>query len=199
MSALGPGPAPAASPVEPPPTPLQKSLAPAYHSKIGLSLGGGTTSGIGIGIRKHFASRWGISSLALPVLGQERGFATLGVQGMYSFLRTRVVRLYALFGAQTMYFYNRYDQANASPPLPQPGTGAPAFIPEARKTMTDPRFLSSVGPGLGVELHFSERFSWSLDLPVATIIDSDKDNVSGKWQHNAVVLPIPNSSITLYY
>lgn len=198
MSSPGPAPAPAAGSVEPPPASLQRTSTPPYHSKLGLSLGGGATSGIGIGVRKHFASRWGIASLALPALGQKEGFAAVGVQGMYTFLRTPVVRLYALVGAQTMYFYDRYERAGSSAPIPSPD-GSPSFIPGAKKTLTDHRFSTSFGPGLGLELHFSKRFSWSLDLPVATIVRSDQDSSAGTWNHSVVVLPIPNSSITLYY
>lgn len=150
----------------------------SLESRLGLTLGGGVTGGIGIGVRKHFENRWGFHASGIPLLGKTDAFAALGLQGMYSFYRGRIARMYGLFGVQGMYRFEGNTYGNTR----------------------NNRLHTSFGPGIGLELHFNKRFSWALELPVvgiATFESGSGSNApsSSKFQ----VLPIPNTALTLYY
>lgn len=154
-----------------------KSKGP-LASTLGLTLGGGVTGGIGIGVRKHFPNRWGFHATGIPLFGKDDSFTALGLQGMYSFYRGRVARMYGLFGVQGMYRF----EANSYP------------------NDTNNRVHTSFGPGIGLELHFNKRVSWALELPVAgiaTFESGSRPNApsNSKFQ----ILPIPNTALTLYY
>lgn len=168
-----------------PPPPAQvttNSTAPktkgTFESRFGLTLGGGTTGGIGIGVRKHFENRWGFHASGIPLWGKHDAFAALGLQGMYSFYRGRIARMYGLFGVQGMYRFelNTYGETRNN------------------------RFHTSFGPGIGLELHFNKRFSWALELPVVGIASHESGSGPNAPSHSKFqVLPIPNTALTFYY
>lgn len=154
-----------------------------YASPIGFTLGGGVTGGIGIGVRKHFENRWGFHATGIPVLGRDSVFGALGIQGMYSFYRGRVARMYGLAGIQGIYTSDSY----------------PNSYPNGGSRTTNRTLHSTIGAGIGLEIHFNHRISWSLELPVAAIISSSL-KASGRGSESSFqVLPIPNSALTLYY
>lgn len=175
----------------------QKSKAP-YESRYGLTLSAGSTTGIGIGVRKHFKNRFGFHVSALPILGADDGYIFAGGQGMYSFLRRRVVRLYGLLGTQLIYNYSttRSTQMVPSGPL-QPGSNGPSFVAGPTTTSVARDYFVTVGAGLGLELHFTKRFSWALELPITALINHERSSYERRTE--VTVIPIPNTAITLYY
>lgn len=179
----------------------QKPVYP-YESRYGLSLSAGSTSGLGIGIRKHFPNRWGFNVAAVPFIGKNSGFASLGAQVTYSFFRARIARLYVFAGVHGIYHYENTTQRTMVPAPPEPTQVGPAkqkFIPGPEIRHTDRSIGTNFGPGLGVELHFSKRFSWALELPLAIMIEAEKNSHTRQTNTQTRVLPIPNTSITLYY
>lgn len=149
-------------------------------SSLGFTLGGGITSGIGIGVRKHFDNRWGFHATGIPLLGKHQQFVALGVQGMYSFYRGRIARLYGLFGVQGIYSTEGYPEG-----------------PRQRMKYYEKLLHTSFGPGIGLELHFNQRISWALELPIAGVVT--RDLKPQKTDSGFQVLPVPNSAITIYY
>lgn len=161
------------------------SAPPSLPSPLGVSLGGGSTSGIGLGVRKHFGNRWGFHATGIPVIGELRVFAALGVQGMYSFYRGRIARMYGLLGVQGIYSSESHRE-----------------YPSKKSSFDKRVFHTSFGPGVGLELHFNKRISWALELPVAAIISSDLRSRSRSKEvsdSGFQILPIPNSALTIYY
>lgn len=176
---------PVSAPASPRPTQVTtKQSNRPLESSLGLTLGGGLTGGIGIGVRRHLDSRWGFHATGIPVLGDRRKFVALGIQGMYTFYRGRVARMYSLFGVQGIY--------NSEKEYRPAGTSGPKYLTQV--------FHTSFGPGVGVEIHFNDRISWALELPVTIMISSDLRDVPGAHLESGIKFrPIPSSALTLYY
>lgn len=169
-----------------------------YESRYGLTLSAGSTSGIGIGVRKHFKNRFGFHITGLPIVGADDGYIFAGGQGMYSFVRRRIVRLYGLLGTQLIYNYSTTRSTPMVPAGPQqPDTNGPSLVPGPTTTWVNRDYTATVGAGLGLELHFNKRFSWALELPITVLIHHQR--ASRHRSTDVTVLPIPNTAITLYY
>lgn len=176
---------PVTAPASPRPTQVTtKTSDRPLESSLGLTLGGGLTGGIGIGVRRHLENRWGFHATGIPLLGEDRMFVALGIQGMYTFYRGRVARMYGLFGVQGVY--------NSEKDYHPPGTSGAGYLTQV--------FHTSFGPGVGVEIHFNDRISWALELPITAMISSDLREVTGADSDSGFQFrPVPSSALTLYY
>lgn len=138
------------------------------------------SSGIGLSLRKHFASRWGFHTGAIAFAGGDGMWGNFGIQGMYSFKRTRLLRLYMLTGSTV--FVNATTLRNA---------------PNHKRISVDANL--SIGAGFGIELHFTPTFGWAIELPLILTLDLNPKVSNTILDSTVSFLPIPSTAFSFYF
>lgn len=169
---MGPAPAPDKTP---------------YATGWGIGVSAGTTSAIGLSTRKHFANRWGVHLGGIYIFHDNLHFATVGAQALYTLARGRKTRLYGLLGTQFLLQHDVNQGPQNDLPGPQPDTSS-----NTRSTLF-------VGPGLGLEIHFTRHFGWALEVPATVVfaLDGDEDRLPFGGPVN--LIPAANTAFTFYF
>lgn len=150
----------------------------------GVGVSAGTTSGIGISARRHFENRLGVHFGGIYVYSGETHWGNLGGQLLYTLARSKKTRLYGLFGAQFV--------LNHSKELRYDFLGASRSVGVTKSTLF-------VGPGVGLEIHFTRHFGWALEVPTSFVfaLEGDKDRLPLGGVVNFI--PAANTSFTFYF
>lgn len=164
-----------------PPLELKTPLGTAW----GIGVSAGTTSGIGISARRHFENRLGVHFGGIYIYAQETHWGNLGGQLLYTFARSRKTRLYGLLAAQFVLNHSkelRYDNF----------AGGSRSVDVTKSTLF-------VGPGVGLEIHFTPHFGWALEVPTSFVfaLEGDKDRLPMGGVVNFI--PAANTSFTFYF
>lgn len=183
---------------QPAPAPEQSSeTPPAAEQKTrmgtgwGIGVSAGTTSAIGLSARRYFDNRFGLHFGGIYIYTDKQHWGNLGVQGLYTIARGKKTRLYGLFGTQLVLSHSR----NQAPmPDPGPGTVAPA-VPKANPIQ--PTLF--VGPGLGLEIHFTRHFGWAIEVPASVVIALEGDKRRLPFGGVVNFIPAANTSFTFYF
>lgn len=159
----------------------------------GIGVSAGTTSAIGLSARRYFDNRFGLHFGGIYIYTNERHWGNLGVQGLYTLARGKKTRLYGLLGTQLV-LSRGADQTIVTDPGPGSGSAAPVFVRAAPLEST-----LFVGPGLGLEIHFTRHFGWAIEVPASVVIALDGDK--GRLPFGGAVnfIPAANTSFTFYF
>lgn len=187
--------APALQPVpqitheNPPPPPPEPKTRMGTGWGVGVSAG--TTSAIGLSARRHFDNRFGVHFGGIYIYTERQHWGNLGVQGLYTIARGKKTRLYGLFGTQLLVTHSR---DSAPPTAPGPGAVGPA-VPTPNPT----RPTLFVGPGLGLEIHFTRHFGWALEIPASVVIALEGNKERLPFGGVVNFIPAANTSFTFYF
>lgn len=166
----------------------------AYSTPLGVGIGAGVTSGIGLSLRKHFDSRWGFHTGAIAFGGDKYLWGNVGAQAMYTFKRTRFLRLYALLGSTIFVNINEEQRAIKVPET----MGSPSYPGQyIRKTVVDSNL--TVGAGIGLEMHFTPHFGWAIELPLGFAFDLNPAADHDLFEDNVSFRPIPSTALSFYF
>lgn len=147
----------------------------------GLGVAAGTTSGIGLSTRRYFDSGAGVHIGAMYVYVGDHQWGNLAAQALYTLARGRKTRFYALFGAQFM--FDVYDFEHT---------------PNAKLSERWNGTLF-VGPGLGLEMHFTKHFGWSIELPLHAVFALEGNDHRLAMGGPVNFLPGANTAFTFYF
>lgn len=147
----------------------------------GLGVSAGTTSGIGISTRRFFENGAGIHAGGLYVFLSNSHWGNIAVQGMFTLARGRKTRLYGLFGTQLN--FNAEGDSDAGGPQRAKPWDATLFL----------------GPGVGIEIHFTKHFGWAIELPLHAVIALDPDDTRLPLGGRANFFPSANTAFTFYF
>lgn len=189
-----PAPTTQARPQAQQPSPTRSSSpAPARPQKtpmgteIGLGASAGMTSGIGLSLRRHFDSRFGfhVGAIGVWTLSDKR-WANVGVQGLYTLRRSRKARLYALLGAQL--FLTSEPLINRHRSATNQGKTKHVWNPTL-----------AVGPGIGIEVHFTKHFGWAFEVPLPLLITLGGTPNRLLFEGKVNFIPALNTAFTFYF
>lgn len=167
-----------AAPVGPATAPLAAEPKTRLGTGWGIGATAGTTSAIGLSMRRHFDNRFGVHLGGIYIYTGDVHWGSFGAQALYTLARGRKTRLYGLLGSQILLRHDKQD-----PQGPGSRTSTTLFA----------------GPGLGVEIHFTKHFGWSIEVPasVAFALDGKKDRLPFGGVVN--LIPAANTAFTFYF
>jgi hypothetical protein len=149
------------------------TFASAEHA-VGMSVG--ITNGIGITYRNiNEDTRLGIKVTGIPVVAEDSGFLSGGIQGMYLLSMNRTGKAFVTLGAGVIHSWENRE-----------------FGEEETGT------LIGIGPGIGFEFQVAPNVGLSLELPIAAIFGAEsvtENNVNKVKLGLRGILPIPGASL----
>ena len=156
-------------------TMMVPAFASAEHA-VGMSAG--ITNGIGITYRNiNEDTRLGIKVTGIPVVAEDSGFLSGGIQGMYLLSMNRTGKAFITFGAGVIHSWENQEEGLGGEEV---GT------------------LIGVGPGIGFEFQVARDVGLSLELPIAAIFGAEsvtENNVNKVKLGLRGILPIPGASL----
>lgn len=162
-------------------------------SRLGIGATLGFTSGIGLSLRRHFDSGFGLQIGGFGIWTREHRHLNLATQALYTFYTGRWTRVYALAGVA--WHVNQEHRVVEVPVQPNqdPNVDVPSRVD---------RYSSHsiyFGPGIGGELYLHRRFTVSLDIPLVFSIKQLSEKNAPPFEDRLSIHPGLNGSMHFYF